>query len=389
MLKGSGESIFKRFLVVLIVLSALQVNGQDSISTKESKKSIFKDTLDGKFDFSRFLIDYKGFIPVPMIITEPALGDFGMLMAFAFITRQEAPPGVKYVAPDITAAAAMYTANGSWLVGGGRIGSFPKLGIKYRAFGGYIDMNLDFYRDIAQKGEQKFAFNIDAFPVMLNLSKELGKSNVYLGLQYLFANTKVKPKFEDNLPDVFPEKDMKSVNSSVGIFMDIDKRDNFFTASKGFRVNTLFSVDDNWTGSDYEYSKLTGFLHWFFPIQKKWTSGIRLDAQQVFNEPPFYFLPYVNMRGIPVARYQGYTTALIETEQRYDLNLRWSAVGFGGLGKAIGKNQSFGDADLVYSVGGGFRYLMARAFGLRGGIDVAAGPGNVGWYIVFGHSWNK
>ncbi|MFX8883457.1 hypothetical protein ABTM86_19965, partial [Acinetobacter baumannii] len=53
---------------------------------KESKCVIMKDTLDGKTDFSRFLIDEKGFIPVPFTITEPAIGGFGLAIAPVFLT---------------------------------------------------------------------------------------------------------------------------------------------------------------------------------------------------------------------------------------------------------------------------------------------------------------
>jgi hypothetical protein len=165
--------VTKRFFIsaILLILAFNQIIGQDSLSKKEISKSIMKDTADGKLDFSRFLIDAKGFLPIPMIITEPALGDFGGLLALTFWTPKKAPPGSGYVAPDITAVAGMYTANKSWLIGGGRIGSFPKAGIKYRAFGGYASMNLDFYRDVQQVGEQKFSFNIEAAPVLLNMSK--------------------------------------------------------------------------------------------------------------------------------------------------------------------------------------------------------------------------
>ena len=375
--------------VICGAFSDKNLKAQDTLSKKQVMAALLKDTLDGRFDFSKFLIDHKGFLPVPMIITEPALGNFGMLMAFTFFTRHKPIPGKVYIAPDITAAAGMYTANGSWLVGGGRIGSFPKSGIKYRAFGGYASINLDFYRQLPQAGEKKFSFNIKAAPIMLNLSKEIGHSDVYLGLQYMYAKANVKAEFEGDYPDFFPKKDHEGVNSTISLFADIDKRDNFFTPSKGFRVNAMYGMDDNWTGSDYSYSKLTGFLNWFLPVKRNWISGFRLDGQGAFNHPPFYFLPYLNMRGVPIARYQGYYTAVAETEQRFDFNLRWSAVAFAGLGKAIGKGQSFSDADLVYNYGGGFRYLLARAFGLRGGIDIAASPGNFGWYIVFGHNWNR
>lgn len=363
---------------------------QDSTKLKEDKNANFRDTLDGKLDFSRFLIDAKGFLPVPVVITEPALGGFGGVMVLAFLSpKKDVPKGMGYVPPDITLGAGMYTANKSWLAGGGRIGSMPKAGIKYRAFAGYAGLNLDFYRELPSGSEQKFAFNIKALPVLLSLSKKIGKSDVYLGTQYIYANTRVNPAFETEYPEYFPDKDFDSKTSTVGFFADLDKRDNFFTASKGYRLNLVYSIDDAWTGSDFDYQKITGFVNGFIPVRPNWISGLRLDVQHVFDRPPFYLLPFLMIRGIPVARYQGFTTALIETEQRYDFNRRWSMVAFGGLGKALGKKESFSDADLIYNYGTGFRYLLARAFGVRAGIDVAAGPDSFGWYITVGHNWNR
>ena len=80
---------------------------------------------------------------------------------------------------------------------------------------------------------------------------------------------------------------------------------------------------------------------------------------------------------------------VLETEQRIDFNRRWSMVAFAGLGKAITKDESFSDSPTVYSFGTGFRYLIARVFGVRAGIDVAKGPDDFAWYIVFGHNWNR
>ena len=34
----------------------------------------FKDPKDGAFDASKWLIDQKGFLPIPILITEPAVG---------------------------------------------------------------------------------------------------------------------------------------------------------------------------------------------------------------------------------------------------------------------------------------------------------------------------
>ncbi|HSC52308.1 MAG TPA: hypothetical protein VLC98_01710 [Phnomibacter sp.] len=378
-------------LLIASLLSASAVIAQDSTAPKKKgyPEGMFKDTLDGKLDFSRFLLEMKGFLPIPMIITEPAVGGFGGVLALAFLSPKKVPPGKSYVAPDITIGFGMYTANNSWMAGGGRIGSFPKAGIKYRAFAGFGSLNLDFYRDLPQLGEKKFGFNIKAIPLLLSMSKSLGKSDVYLGLQYSLGKIDLTPKFLDQHPEYFPDKDFESRVAQLAGFVDIDKHDNFFTPNKGYRVNVLFGANDNWTGSDYEYQKLTSFVTGFYPIKKNWISGIRFDAQHIFGKAPFYLLPSIDLRGVPKARYQGVTTALVETEQRIDFKRRWSAVVFGGLGKAMMDNQSFGEANLVYNYGTGFRYLLARAFGIRAGIDVAGGPDSFGWYIVVGHNWTR
>jgi hypothetical protein len=43
----------------------------------------------------------------------------------------------------------------------------------------------------------------------------------------------------------------------------------------------------------------------------------------------------------------------------------------------------------VYGVGGGFRYLIARKFKLRMGVDIARGPEKWAYYIVFGNTWGR
>lgn len=381
---------FKLLLLLCLSIALADVQAQGSPEEKKSEeKPTLKDTLDGQFDFSSFLIDSKGFMPIPLIITEPALGSFGGVLALTFMTPKEIPEGQFYVAPDITAAVGMYTANDSWAIGGGRIGSFPKKGIKYRAFLGYANLNLSFYRTVPQIGEQEFKFNIDALPVLLSVSKSLPKTDLYIGTQYTFAKTTVAPRFDSALPDWVNDKDFDAKTASLGFFSEWDRRDNFFTPDKGTILHVQYAVDDSWTGSDYDYQRLNGFVHWFVPIRPRWISGLRLDAQHVFNDPPFYLLPSLNMRGVPLARYQGATTVVMETEQRLDFNLRWSVLAFVGAGKALMRNESFSDAKTIYNYGTGFRYLIARAFGVRTGIDVAWGPDSFGWYIVFGHNWNR
>jgi hypothetical protein len=41
----------------------------------------------------------------------------------------------------------------------------------------------------------------------------------------------------------------------------------------------------------------------------------------------------------------------------------------------------------VAAGGGGFRYLIARAFGMRAGVDVAYGEDGFAFYITTGSAW--
>lgn len=64
-------------------------------------------------------------------------------------------------------------------------------------------------------------------------------------------------------------------------------------------------------------------------------------------------------------------------------------MAFSGTGKAFDEWNEFGDSKWITSFGTGFRYLLARKFGLRVGIDLAKGPDTWAYYIVFGSNWRK
>jgi hypothetical protein len=64
-------------------------------------------------------------------------------------------------------------------------------------------------------------------------------------------------------------------------------------------------------------------------------------------------------------------------------------VFFGGAGQAFDKWDEMFDSSLKATYGTGFRYLIARKFKLRMGVDVAKGPEDWAYYIVFGSNWMR
>ena len=125
------------FIVVLMIFASI------TMAQEKKKKISLKDSIDHAFDLSDFIIDANGFVPIPILITEPAVGGFGGGLVPVFMNKR--PPYIDSVkgkrmvtpiAPDITGAAAAYTVNKTWVLAAFRSGTLVKSRIKYLIAGG-------------------------------------------------------------------------------------------------------------------------------------------------------------------------------------------------------------------------------------------------------------
>jgi hypothetical protein len=364
------------------MMSVQRIHAQD----KEGWLTNFKDTTDGALDLSRFLLEKNGFVPMLSVVTEPALGGFGLALAPIFLLQKPRGLGGRYNPPDVTAAFAMYTANESWAVGGGRSGTIVPWGLRYRAFAAYADVNMDFYRELPVLGEQTISMRMRALPVLLQAIKQVGNSPWYGGLKYVWADV-ISSAQEPRFSDVFEPIELEGRTSMLGGVVEFDRRDNVFSPKRGVRAHLDYNVSAEGLGSDYDYQSAELFVHGWFPVKQGWVSGLRLQVDQVWGEPTFYQLPFIELRGIPFFRYQGEIAAVVETEQRIHLWHRWSTVAFVGAGRTADSWDDLSGGDTPYNLGFGPRYQLAKAFDLDLGLDVAWGPDSFGWYIVFGNAW--
>lgn len=368
---------------------ALIIFSITSVYAQEDKVSL-RDTLDGKLDLSEYIIKIHGFIPVPMIITEPAVGNFGIAMGLVFISPRATKDDKRgTLFPDLTAAFGLYTLNKTWGAGLFRMGSFPKVGLRYRIGGGYVDAKLNFYREINDTHELKMLINLKPWVGMLEMSKNIYRNKIFGGLNYLYGNTTLQYDFQ-NIPDEIKDiYETEKTTATLSPFVDLDYRNSIFTPDKGMRLKTSVGFDDSFTGSDFKFQRYEVFTTVFLKLSPKWVCGLKAETKSISSDAPFYMKPYLTMRGIPAMRYQGETTMLFETEQRYDFNLRWSITAFAGSGRVFDNSEIDTDESWQWSGGAGFRYLVSRAFNLRMGVDVARGPEQFAGYIVFGHYWNR
>jgi hypothetical protein len=115
--------------------------------------SWFKDNLidpeDGMLDASDYLASARGFLPVPIIITEPAVG-YGLGVAVAYF---HAPKEIDHDVhphpgpPSITVGFGAKTENGTYMYGAGHSGVWKDDHIRYLVAVAKMNVNMTFYPD--------------------------------------------------------------------------------------------------------------------------------------------------------------------------------------------------------------------------------------------------
>lgn len=346
----------------------------------------FKDSTDNALDLSYFLKDLNGVLPIISPITEPAIGYGAAIAGLYFIPKENDNKG--YQKPDIVGIGGGYTSNGTWLVGGGYVGFWKKDKIRYRGVLGYGDINLKYYRSLKFFPKEISAeFGIKSTFILQQVNFRLGESDFFIGGNYTFSKTNVQfPKILD-----FPEIDpliMDFTNSGVSVIGEFENYKNVFSPNNGMRIHLGYLQNFEFLGSDRDWGKVTFSSIFYFPVNHFWVPAIRVESLLATGDAPFYTKPFVSLRGVPAMRYQGDLTILAETEQLFNINSsRWDLVAFGGVGTAFRSIEKMEAGDLAWNAGGGFRYLIAKIFGLKMGLDIARGPEDWAVYVVFGSSW--
>jgi hypothetical protein len=350
---------------------------------------VLRDPVDGRFDTSRWLLDRKGFLPVPIVITEPAIGYGGGVGLLFFHRNEQATAEGRPTPPDISALAAFGTENGSKGAAAGHLGFSADRRWRYAVGAGSASVNLTLYGDsgaLAGALPGGVAFNLEGTFAVADVRRRFGDSDWWAGMRYLGA--KMTARFGAGGEDLgFTQRDLATTSSGAGVVVEYDGRDSIFTPSEGIRFKLQALHFSDALGSDREFDHARGSLQGFFRVGTDIVIGLRADAQAVNGDVPFYARPYIELRGIPLMRYQGSRTALLEVEGRMNLDGRWSAIAFTGAGRAAAHAGDLGSAPTRTTVGIGARYLLARALGLHAGIDVARGPEKTAVYLIVGSAW--
>jgi len=347
----------------------------------------FFDPEDGQLDLSYFLENARGFLPIPIVITEPAIG-YGGGLAGMFVRPRKEAGSEGWARPNLSAVGGFATENGTkgafaadasrWLEG--------RLRTTVGAATGKV--NLDFYGlggDSASL-DQKVHYSLDFSGAIAQSNWQLAPNSPWaIGLRYVYADVDPKLRGDSALAGLPVEPRVK-VSAPTAV-LEFDTRDNLFTPTQGVYSETSYLASREALGASKDFERFEQIVMGWLPLANRITLGARANYAWSSEGTPFFLRPYIQLRGVPAMRYQGEKMASVEVEARWPVSGRWSGVVFGGGGSARTEREAFDGSKSVGSGGAGFRYTLARKFGMDVGVDVARSSGTTAVYLVVGNAW--
>ncbi|MET0345852.1 MAG: hypothetical protein ABW218_06290 [Casimicrobiaceae bacterium] len=346
----------------------------------------FFDPQDGQLDLSALLEDPRGFLPIPLIVPEPAVGYGGGVIGMLLRPRKEIGDE-GWARPDISAVGGLATQNGTWAALAGDASRWFDGRLKTLIGAGTGVVNLDFYGlgDPASFN-QGVRYSLNFSGAIAQANWQLApKSPWSIGLRYVYAD--VEPTLrEDPLFPNLADKLRVKISAPTAI-VEYDSLDNVFTPTRGVYAETSYMASRKGLGATDDFERFEQVLIGWWPVRDDVTLGARGNYAWSSSGTPFFMRPFIQLRGVPAMRYQGDQMGLAEVEARWQFYGRWSVVAFGGGGTTRSERNGFSTTQNVGSGGVGFRYELARKFGLHAGIDIAHSPGTTAFYIQVGNAW--
>ncbi len=364
-------------------------NAADHANAEAPREGLaaFRDPQDGQLDLSYFLENPRGFLPVPIVVTEPAVG-YGGGAAVMFLRPREEAGEEGWDRPNISAVGAVATQNGTWGGIAGDASRWMDGRLRTQVGGGTGQFNLDFYGLGPNRLslDEKVRYSLQFTGAVLQTNWQLApKSPWAVGLRYVYAD--VDPRLRDE--PIFPglaDRARVKISAPTAV-LEYDSRDNVFTPTRGAYAESSWMASREAIGATDDFERFDQIVMGWHQLTPNWTLGARGNYSWSSSGTPFFMRPYVQLRGVPVMRYQGDSAASVEAELRWQFSGRWSLVGFGGAGSTRSSRDTFSATQSVGSGGVGFRYELASKFGLHAGLDVAHSSGTTAVYLQIGNAW--
>jgi hypothetical protein len=332
------------------------------------------------------------FLLVPLVVTEPAIGEgLGGVLAY-FHGESESKPrlttgrnltGVdrqRKAPPTVTGLFAMQTNNETVAVGLGHTRSLQEDRYRLTAAVANAQINARYYL-----ADTPVRFSIEGNVVYANGRRRLGNSDVFLGLSTSVVDARAEFALGGNRDTGLSDFSFTDVGLAGSVIYDT--RDDTMQPGSGTLVDFTAWNYGGVIGGDFDYWSAKLKFNRFQQLSEKFVLGWRFELGTADGDVPFYAEPFVSLRGIPALRYQGKVAGVAETELRYQFAERWSAIGFIGKGFVDARDKLGETDDDIVGYGVGMRFLALKKQNVWIGVDLARGPEEDAFYVQLSHPW--
>ncbi len=343
-----------------------------------------EDISDG-LDLGNYLFEKGGILPIPIVISDPAVGYGAGLIGVKFHQKPD-PKSKQKIPPSVSFAGGFQTESDSWAALVGHFHSWNDDDIRYTGAVGMGKLNLVQYL-FTNEGDGLnlgIPYSLESKFTLQGFTKRTS-TNTTLGISYLYLGTDVGLDFGSILPGLDPLY-FDSDIGGLSVKFSYDTRDNTISPTKGIGFDIKPFYSHEYLGSNYEYWKLDYAFTAFYSFAP-FTIGFRVEGGVASDKTPFYHLPFVKQRGVPSMRYQGTNALATEIEFRWAVSNRWTLLTFFGEGFSEFDLSNLTSDHTVEAYGLGFRYLLSEELGLAAGLDYAESEGVGTLYLTVGSAW--
>jgi hypothetical protein len=290
----------------------------------------------------------------------------------------------------ISGLFGFYAENESW--GAGLLQRMSFGGDRWRMMGAlfHADMNYEYF-GIGGEGNQSIVLDQDMDLFLAEALRRIAP-NLYLGLRITYAETEVGPQLpEDILPPGF-DPGRLTVDLTLATLaprLQFDTRDNEFYPRSGFFIDATAAVSREEIGADLDYERYDASMNHYLPIGDSGVVASRIAMQYTSQDTPFFLYPAygqgADLRGYQMGSYRDRFLVVAQAEYRHRFTERLGAAAFGGLGSVA--PDFAGWEKTLWSIGTGFRFVLAPKNDISLRVDIARGRDETVYYVGIGEAF--
>ncbi|WP_380874531.1 membrane protein [Sphingomonas sp. DBB INV C78] len=325
---------------------------------------------------------------VPIPLSNPTLGTGLSVAGVLFYNPNKAPE------PWISGVGAMKTSNGSWAAAAFHDMSLADDRFRIIAFGGYGDINVDFFGIGPGAGDRGVSVKLDQEGIAGLLQGQMRVAkHFYAGARFQFLDLKStvmrqNPAFPDlELPPV----QGKSTTAQIGPSLSYDSRDNSLNPVNGELLTMQWMFNAKALGSDFTSDKMTAAANVYRAAGEGGVLALHASLCAASKGSPFYDLCLYgqsnDLRGYEAGRYRDRASWTVQYEVRQKLSGRFGAVAFAGVGGVASSLSDIGNSKFLPAAGVGLRYRPSRETNVNLRLDYAVGKDSDAIYFAIAEAF--